>query len=85
MAFLETRYLKPLLPRAPEQAAHVGEHVLVFVLHVPAHVADIFIEKFKDKKGHVAVFGAVDGFEQFAANGGELEGEEIFQNKGLTL
>ena len=54
-----------------------------------AHVADIFIEKFKDKKGHVAVFGAVDGFEQFAANGGELEGEEIivrpFQVVGEAL
>ena len=63
---------------ALEQLLHVGEHSFVLVLHVAAHFLGILVEELQNEVGHIVVrLRAVDGFDEFAADAGQVEVEEI--------
>ena len=60
-----------------QQSVHVGEYRFVFIFHMPTHFLDIFVIELKDKKSHIVGTGAVDGFNQFATDGRQVEIEKI--------
>ena len=60
-----------------QQFLYVGEYRFVFILHVSAYFLGIFIKEFQDEIGYIVGSRTVDGFDEFAADDGQLEIEEI--------
>ena len=59
-----------------QEMVDVGEDTLVFILHVLAHLAHVFVVEFENEKCHFVLSRAVDGFKEFATDVLKLEVEE---------
>ena len=60
-----------------QYSLHIDEHLVVLILHVVPNLFHILIEEFQYQHPHIIATGQVQCLNQFPADGGKVEIQEI--------